>query len=92
MVRIIIDKSARKFLNKLEQKQEERIKNKLSELKSHITEHSIIPFQVMDIRTLKGEWQGFYRLRVGDYRIIFDYLSEKKLLIIYDVHVRGSIY
>jgi mRNA interferase RelE/StbE len=92
MVRIIIDKSAKNFFNKLEQKQQERIKNRLSDLKLYITKHSMIPFQVMDIKTLKGEWQGFYRLRVGDYRILFDYQSEKKQLIIFDIHVRGSIY
>ena len=76
MVRIIVEKSAKKHFNKLEDNQKEKIKNKLSDLRSNISDHSIIPFQIMDIKTLKREWKGFYRLRVGDYRIIFDYRAE----------------
>ena len=30
----------------------------------------------VDIRALEGELEGFYRLRVGRYRIIFDYRRE----------------
>jgi mRNA interferase RelE/StbE len=29
------------------------------------------PFQG-DVRPLRGQWQGYYRKRVGGYRIIFD--------------------
>jgi mRNA interferase RelE/StbE len=47
-----------------------------------------------DIRALEGELEGFYRLRVGRYRIIFCYRREKRrqmIRCIYAAH-RSLIY
>ena len=30
-----------------------------------------------DVKALAGEWQGYFRLRVGDYRIIFAISSDE---------------
>jgi len=32
-----------------------------------------------DIRALEGELEGFYRLRVGRYRVIFSYRLERRM-------------
>jgi mRNA-degrading endonuclease RelE of RelBE toxin-antitoxin system len=32
---------------------------------------------VGDVRTLTGEWQGHFRLRVGDYRVIFSIMKDE---------------
>ena len=29
-----------------------------------------------DVEPMRGEWQGCYRLRVGEYRVIFRYIED----------------
>jgi mRNA interferase RelE/StbE len=29
-----------------------------------------------DIEPMRGEWQGCYRLRIGEYRVIFRYIED----------------
>lgn len=46
-----------------------------------------------DIKTLQGYTDGRQRLRVGKYRIIYNFLgSEIEILYIFDVDSRGDIY
>ncbi|PSB14486.1 hypothetical protein C7B76_16105 [filamentous cyanobacterium CCP2] len=46
----------------------------------------------MDIKRLKGEWQGFLRMRVGKIRIVFRIDAESDELQVYDIDFRGNIY
>ena len=48
-------------------------------------EEGIIPFREMNIKKLKGEWRGFYRMRLGKIRVIFRIDIEKDKLIIYEI-------
>ncbi|WP_320073095.1 type II toxin-antitoxin system RelE/ParE family toxin [Nostoc sp. MG11] len=41
---------------------------------------------------LTGEWSGFYKLRVGDYRVIYEFEIESQLIIITKVGHRSEIY
>ncbi len=41
-----------------------------------------------DIKTLAG--RSGYRLRVGDYRLLFDILDNK--IVVYEIGLRGQIY
>jgi mRNA interferase RelE/StbE len=34
-----------------------------------------------DVRALAGAWQGYFRLRVGDYRVIFAIVPNKITII-----------
>jgi mRNA interferase RelE/StbE len=34
-----------------------------------------------DVRTLTGEWQGHFRPRVGDYRVIFTFLKDEIMVM-----------
>jgi len=43
-----------------------------------------------DVEPMQGEWQGCYRLRVGDYRIIFKYIEDG--LEILTVGHRSDVY
>lgn len=45
---------------------------------------------VFDIKLLKGEFGDFKRLRVGDYRIIFD--EENKVINVYNIKHRKEAY
>lgn len=78
--KIQIDKNAVKFISKQPKNQQERIFKAIYKL----------PFQG-DIKALQG-YNGYYRLRVGNYRII--YTVDNNVLIVQVVAIgnRGQIY
>ena len=41
---------------------------------------------------MKGEWREFYRMRLGNIRVIFRIDIEKDKLIIYEIDYRGNAY
>jgi mRNA interferase RelE/StbE len=43
-----------------------------------------------DVRTLSGKWQGHFRLRVGDYRVIFTILKDE--ITVMRVRHRSEVY
>lgn len=43
-----------------------------------------------DVEPMRGEWQGSYRLRVGEYRVIFRYIEDA--LEILTVGHRSDVY
>ena len=78
--KIIWDKKAIDLLNKLEVMISRRIVLKVKELQEN-------PFS-KDIKRLKGE--TYFRLRVGDYRVIFDIIRDT--IIVLNVGHRKNIY
>lgn len=79
---IIIEKLAEKFITKLPKPEKERILKAIFELPNGT-----------DIKQLKGKKsKGFYRLRVGDYRIIYSINNEKLIIYVVDAGNRGQIY
>lgn len=80
---INIKKKAMKFIQKQEMKQQRRIITAIYKLPSE-----------GDVKKMKGE-DNLYRLRVGDYRVLFEMLPQDKTLILIDVtHAdnRGQVY
>jgi len=79
---VLIEKKALRFLNNLEVAQRERIKSAMLRLNE--------PFlNRQDIKKLKG-YKNRFRLRVGDYRILFE--IEKNAVKIFDIFHRGAGY
>ncbi len=62
----------------------EDVLGKLEWLRVHFSEVSPIP--------LSAEWRGFYKLRVGDYRIIYDVRWSSFRLIVVVVEHRSRAY
>jgi mRNA interferase RelE/StbE len=85
MYKIIIHKKAVKKYNTLPPSEKKRIDKAIDKLKTN-------PFYGQDIKKLVGELDGNYRLRVGDFRIIFEIDKSKKLVIIKATDVRGDVY
>ena len=50
------------------------------------------PFYGKDICKLSGKLEGLYRLRVGEYRVIYRILEEQRLVIVEAVGTRGEVY
>ena len=72
-----------KYLNRLENKSKKRIKEALKKL-------SVIP-PGGDIKQLQAQ-RNLYRLRVGDFRILFSIHAEKNIILINEIGMRGEIY
>jgi mRNA interferase RelE/StbE len=47
-----------------------------------------------DIRpeALTGDFAGLYKLRVGDYRVIYEVIQKEKSIVIHAIGHRGEIY
>ena len=80
--RIVIEKAAEKFIVKLPRSDKERVLKAISRL----------PEQG-DIKQLKCQKsRGMFRLRVGDYRIIYTVDDGQLVVCIVDAGNRGQIY
>jgi mRNA-degrading endonuclease RelE of RelBE toxin-antitoxin system len=64
MIKLKLSKNSIKFLNNLSEKEKLRIKQKLKYLIVNLNETRNIPFQELDIKTLTGDWKGYFRLRI----------------------------
>lgn len=42
--------------------------------------------------SLSGEFKGNFKLRLGDYRIVYEFFPSKHVIIIYRMEIRGSAY
>ena len=87
--RVLLHKRAQKDIQRLDERTQEKIWGGLRRLKQSVESGTI---SEQDIRKLKGAWQGFYRLRVGSYRIIFKIAWEKREILIYGVSKRENAY
>lgn len=43
------------------------------------------------VKTLRGQADSFHRLRVGDYRIMYDLIAEDRVLLVLGIVHRGDL-
>ncbi len=80
---VIISDRVAKSIKHLPKDRQKQIINKIELIPIHP--------QLLDIKKMIGR-EDTYRLRVGDYRILFIIDFEKKLIKIDDINTRGRIY
>ena len=85
-------KSAIKFLQSADSETTSNIRQKLNQLVSSVENQSIIPFNDLDIKKMKGNWEGYYRLRIGKIRVIFIVDLTLGDIEIYNIGFRGGVY
>ncbi len=61
------------------------IKNLLTELINN-------PVQREDVKPMLGEWKGYYRIRIGNIRLIFWVDQDKKIIYVDHIGPRGDVY
>ena len=84
MSKIYFTRKCEKELEKLSSADIKSVLNKISQIK--------LPFpENLDIKKLQGI-EGFYRLRIGKIRILFEVLADKNEIWIRKVGYRQSIY
>lgn len=81
---IEVDKTAEKALAKLDAKTRNKIIAKLKELVSE-EDHSL------DIKKLEG-YESFYRIKIGNYRIVYEPYHKKIIVYVIFVGTREGIY
>ncbi|NJE31271.1 type II toxin-antitoxin system RelE/ParE family toxin [Thermococcus sp. 18S1] len=82
--RVLISKKALKELRGIPQNERNMIKDRISKL-------VFFPLAHLDVQKLKG-YGNVYRLRVGQYRVIFEYLKEDRVVKILKVGKRENVY
>lgn len=85
-------KNATKFLERATSEDSDRIQEKLNQLLVMVEEQGIIPFTELDIKKMKGDWDGFCRLRIGKIRIIFYVDLNLAEIEVYTIGSRGDVY
>ncbi len=87
--KVRISKKSKKYLDKLNQDIQDQILSKISQTVNWFNGNSnYLP----DVKSLLGEWKGYYRLRVSKYRIIFRIDTDIEILFIEEINKRGDIY
>jgi len=85
--RVELSKDALKYLKKLDKSTSKRILDSLEKLGK--TEN---PLLHKDVRPLTGKLKGFYRVRVGTFRMIFELDNIKKRIGVHAIVPRGNAY
>lgn len=91
-MKIIFSKNAVKFLEKLTEREKEKVRGKVKSLVMSIENEGLIPFKELSIKKLEGEWKGFLRMRLGKIRVVFKIDRVKDELQVYEIDFRGNIY
>ena len=91
-MKLVLSKNAIKFLEKIPPKDSEKIKAKILYLLDLVEKPDSIISKELNIKPLKGSWEGFSRLRVGKIRVIYVIDFEQDELLIYAIDFRGDIY
>lgn len=81
---LLIKRQAQKMLKNLSRPDRNRITEKIMVLGENPDD------QTLDIKPLQG--QPYYRLRVGDWRIIYDRDDDIKIIAIEKIKPRGGAY
>jgi len=56
-----------------------------------VLENEAVPYKLYDIRKMEG-WDHAYRIRIGDIRIIYRFLSDLNEILILEIEWRGRVY
>ncbi len=75
---------AMEAMRKLDREVARRVIGRLSWLAEHV--HEVIH------QPLHGEWAGCFKLRVGDWRVIYELEHETRTIVVHLVGHRNSIY
>ena len=82
---LILHKKVLKFINKRTPKDKANIDSKLKILKNNP-----YPNSLLDIKKLSNS--NFYRLRINNFRFIYEILDDELVLVMVDGDNRGDIY
>jgi mRNA interferase RelE/StbE len=83
--KILFSSDAEKTFVKLDKKIAKRIFIALEQLSSN-------PFDNSNTKKMKGKEGNYYRLRTGNYRIIYEIINDELIIFVVRLGPRGDIY
>ena len=78
------------FISKIKETKYKKIYKKIREY--IYPQLKLNPFFGNNIKKLKGEFEGVYRYRIGDYRLCYQIKNKQVLIIILDISERKDSY
>ena len=84
MYNVVFTPNAEADLGRLNARNVQRVLKKLRWLAEN--------FDAISPEALTGQWQGVFKLRVGDYRILYTYDREKPEIVVHFVRHRREVY
>jgi mRNA interferase RelE/StbE len=84
MYQVKLSKQAVKMIKKLNEPVLSKVKSKLKSLENW-------PIKA-DVKAMKGNYKGYYRLRIGNIRVIFYPDPKSKVIYIDAIGFRGDMY
>jgi mRNA interferase RelE/StbE len=85
MFEVVFSRQAEKFYNKADDKLIFKINQVIQEL-------SVQPFIGNNIKKLRGYFDGMYRYRIGDYRIVYSVENSIKIISVIWIGKRKDAY
>mgnify|MGYP001552363635 CR=1 FL=1 len=85
MYEIILAKAAGKYFEEAHASLQKRIDRCFAQLESEPRRHN-------NIKPLKGQFAGYFRFRVGQYRIIYRIDDEAGTVVVVDIADRKDVY
>jgi mRNA interferase RelE/StbE len=86
LYRVVLTKKAGKGLEKAPG----HVKKKAVEAIDALQE-SFAPVKLFDVKKLKG-FDDTFRIRIGDWRIIYELRRKEKMVVVYEITTRGGAY
>jgi mRNA interferase RelE/StbE len=84
MYRVRLLDAAAKELGKLDKSVARRIVERVSWLAENL--------KSVHLKALTGEFEGLFKLRVGDYRVIYELIHSEQMIIVHVIGHRREIY
>ncbi len=84
MYRLRILQTATRELERLDKPVARRITERINWLAANLDDIRPEPY--------KGDLEGLYKFRVGDYRVVFEILYDEKMIVIHQVGHRSEVY
>jgi mRNA interferase RelE/StbE len=82
-----LSSTAERYYDRLTTQTRQRVRKELEEL-SNLEN----PLGHQSVKRLTGALQGFCRLRVGKYRIVFAIIAETRTIAVVNIAPRGNVY
>jgi mRNA interferase RelE/StbE len=84
MYRVRVLAAATKELGKLDKSVARKIAERLNWLAENL--------KSVHLQTLTGEFEGLFKLRVGDYRVVYELIHSEQMIIVHVIGHRREIY
>lgn len=93
MYKIELTNNSKKELDALDKQVKSFVLKSLAEFEANFdTEYENTLIKTGKIKALKGEWSGFYRLKLRTYRVIYAKEADKLIILIVRISHRKDVY